>query len=440
MMDAEGGEGDMDGEGDEFEMDGMDGMDGMDEMDEGLGSDDSNANEAFAIALSNRVLESANRTEEKDGREEKDEKDEKESKEKEEEKEEEKEDEGGMPFWFQALCAADKLLVCLCSRGLSSSYALPPEVANAAVDPTNASALIREHLEWKEAEDLQLVQMADKFEEEGAKLMKGAIRDIFSGEKTARLCTSTYTALKKKSSGALQRRLELLRWFNRRLEVCLPYINLAQPEVSLSAVVAASRPWTSANRLFQCRGLLFASVRRDFVDATLDRICSAETPDKPRVTIDRLAAATALESGDSERHSVLVQACRQIGNVRPSQLLAPRPSGSNAHTAFEVNFKGENAEGQGGPYRQFFCDVSRELQSVQGEQGPSAPLSLFMPCPNFRVGVGNQRDTFVPQVTSRSPTQLSYFHFLGRLLGIVNHALLALLLPSSHPTITLAQD
>jgi other hect domain ubiquitin protein ligase E3 len=92
-----------------------------------------------------------------------------------------------------------------------------------------------------------------------------------------------------------------------------------------------------------------------------------ETPDKPRVTIDRLAAATALESGeDSERHSVLVQVFRQIGAVHPSRFLAPRPSGSNAHTAFEVNFKGENAEGQGGPYRQFFSDLSRELQLVTG--------------------------------------------------------------------------
>lgn len=45
--------------------------------------------------------------------------------------------------------------------------------------------------------------------------------------------------------------------------------------------------------------------------------------------------------------------------LRPSQ-----PRGAEPHLSFEVDFDGEDVEGQGGPYRQFFTDVSQELQIV----------------------------------------------------------------------------
>ena len=43
-------------------------------------------------------------------------------------------------------------------------------------------------------------------------------------------------------------------------------------------------------------------------------------------------------------------------------MLRPKkPTGSNAHVAFEVKLTDEVAEGEGGPYRAFFEDISKEL-------------------------------------------------------------------------------
>lgn len=41
------------------------------------------------------------------------------------------------------------------------------------------------------------------------------------------------------------------------------------------------------------------------------------------------------------------------GMLRPNQ-----PRGADPHLSFEVYFKGEDVVGMGGPYRQFFSDIS----------------------------------------------------------------------------------
>jgi hypothetical protein len=168
-----------DGEGDEFEMHAADGF-----GDSGGDMDDSDGEEAFAIALSRRLSEAANRElrvepraehrgEEKEEREEKEDKEEKQ-----EEAEEAGEDADGLPLWFTALCSADRLLVCLISRDAGTFHPLPNAVVHAAVGATHAAALMKEHPSWSAAEDATLVRMADTLEEGGADLMKGDIPKV----------------------------------------------------------------------------------------------------------------------------------------------------------------------------------------------------------------------------------------------------------------------
>jgi other hect domain ubiquitin protein ligase E3 len=45
-----------------------------------------------------------------------------------------------------------------------------------------------------------------------------------------------------------------------------------------------------------------------------------------------------------------------LGLLRPK-----KPLGTEPHIAFEIVFKGEHVVGEGGPYRQFFADISKEL-------------------------------------------------------------------------------
>ena len=49
-----------------------------------------------------------------------------------------------------------------------------------------------------------------------------------------------------------------------------------------------------------------------------------------------------------------------MGDGGLSQLRPPKPTGET-HVAFEVILSGEKSEGTGGPYRQFFADISCEL-------------------------------------------------------------------------------
>jgi hypothetical protein len=97
--------------------------------------------------------------------------------------------------------------------------------------------------------------------------------------------------------------------------------------------------------------------------------------------------------------------------------------GADPHFSVKIVFKGENVQGEGGPYRQFFTDVSKELQGT---------LPLFTPCPNAVSGTGENRDKWVIAPSASQAQHLAMFEFLGRLMGaaIRTGVLLILDLPS----------
>ena len=60
-----------------------------------------------------------------------------------------------------------------------------------------------------------------------------------------------------------------------------------------------------------------------------------------------------------------------------------KPKGAEPHIAFEIVFKNEHVVGEGGPYRQFFTDISKELQPTKLERGTQQKLlDLLAPCAN----------------------------------------------------------
>lgn len=58
---------------------------------------------------------------------------------------------------------------------------------------------------------------------------------------------------------------------------------------------------------------------------------------------------------------MFTQAYEQIKDLDPSLLRPKDPGGGEPHMGFTVKFAGEDVEGDGGPYRQFFADVTAEL-------------------------------------------------------------------------------
>jgi len=87
-----------------------------------------------------------------------------------------------------------------------------------------------------------------------------------------------------------------------------------------------------------------------------------------------------------------------IARLRP---VAPLAGRGETHFAFKVIFKGEKVEGDGGPYRQFFDDISNELQpKKQGAEDEM--INLLKPSANNLGNEMHNKHLFVlnPRATS----------------------------------------
>eukprot|EP00466_Bigelowiella_natans_P021336 jgi/Bigna1/53538/estExt_Genewise1Plus.C_210001 len=113
------------------------------------------------------------------------------------------------------------------------------------------------------------------------------------------------------------------------------------------------------------------------------------------------------------RYSIFASAFRQLQNAPVSRFRVSKPSGAEPHLAFRIVTENEQVVGEAGPYRQFFTDISRELQ--QAELSP-----LFMPSPNHRNSMGDHRDKYIlKRAASHQCSEcLDMLRFLGVLFGI----------------------
>ncbi len=94
--------------------------------------------------------------------------------------------------------------------------------------------------------------------------------------------------------------------------------------------------------------------------------------------------------------------------------------GADPHISFSIVFRGEHVVGEGGPYRQFFTDVSQELQPMGGViKGTNQNLlGLLCPSPNNKTGSNVGKGKFVINTSRSSTHDLSLFEFLGILMGV----------------------
>jgi hypothetical protein len=113
--------------------------------------------------------------------------------------------------------------------------------------------------------------------------------------------------------------------------------------------------------------------------------------------------------------SMFLQAYDQAKSVDPAFFRAKTVPG-NPHISFKVEFKGEFVEGIAGPYRQFFSDISAELQNNDINLGKG--LRLLYPTSNNKAARGDLRDkyTFTPSYNNNAA--LGHYEFLGILMGI----------------------
>ena len=132
---------------------------------------------------------------------------------------------------------------------------------------------------------------------------------------------------------------------------------------------------------------------------------SNRTGDHVKITINR-RKATQHRLDPSKDPSAKNSLFGQIHS-----LLAPKPPAffRTSKRLWSVVFAGEGADDVGGPYRESLAGLCAELMS--------AATPLFLPSPNQRHNIGDQRDKFILNPAARRPLHMSMYQFLGRLMG-----------------------
>jgi len=185
---------------------------------------------------------------------------------------------------------------------------------------------------------------------------------------------------------------------------------------------------SSISKFFsECRNLFFSNVKFQIVSSMLEATSTSSEPERPRIVINRYTAASALQNG--EEYTIFGQAMEQflgLEKVNPWRLRPRTADMAPPHLAFEVKFQKEHVVGEGGPYREFFDEICRELQS------PDGLLSLLVPCPNQLLSFGENREKFIPGARRTDYLSLKKYEFLGRIMGMAlrTGVKLALDLPS----------
>lgn len=265
--------------------------------------------------------------------------------------------------------------------------------------------------------DLELVRYAEQLisEMDGGSALQMNVSHIKSITMESHLA-QLYPRLVKLSMPLICLRYEMLRQFNQKVSEVFPLVNMgSHGELST---------WLS-----DCRGLIFHGLKMNFVYRVLERTADG-TVACPSIILNRidisankdLVMATRTEDLFTKK-TAFGQAFTQLQNTDPMAFRRPKPNGAEPHFAMRVLFQKENVQGDGGPYRQFFTDIAKELAEV---------LPLLVPCPNAQTKIGNNRDKFVVTPSSNSNTYLKMYRFIGQLMGMAMRTgvMLAIDLPS----------
>jgi len=217
----------------------------------------------------------------------------------------------------------------------------------------------------------------------------------------------------------LQARVAFLQLLNELIINALPIVNLSKP--------AKRSVFSRHLRDPHIRSLFFFHLKRSLLRFTLLQTSVAPDTSRPvasqlfHLKLDVWLAQKLVQQGKmdrSGRKSLFGQMFQQLhlhrhdeenkygDHDRDPARFHVRWRGK----AWRTMLKGMYADDYGGVYRDILDRMCSELQS--------SILPLFIPCPNAREGIGENRNHFVPDPSATSPNQLAMFEFLGKLMGL----------------------
>lgn len=214
----------------------------------------------------------------------------------------------------------------------------------------------------------------------------------------------------------------LLKVLNSNLLKSIHYLKMTTNDLIYENIWLSLSDYISA-----LRDLWMLPIRLELTHRVLQK--TALTRDEvPKITLERLkmnkeGSGNKLFSKDgvsikNKDDFIFTKSFDQLKEM-PTTLLRPiKPQGAEPHISFEVIFKGENVMGEAGPYRQYFADISSELQASSIKPASSTKnLHLLCPSPNNDAKLGRGRDKFVVNPSANSSYHLQLFEFLGILMG-----------------------
>ncbi|KAK1945324.1 Ultraviolet-B receptor UVR8 [Phytophthora citrophthora] len=343
-----------------------------------------------------------------------------------------------------------------------------------------------EHSLWRIAVDRDLLNIVNDFCEVSRispwNLTPSQLLNLIK-EKTPVLEQTSVSCVLSVPSEKLEKmviaRFALLRFCNMYVRQALPFFDLTWHYFLPDSNSLPCR------LISQCRGSLFVCVKNVLWTALMER--TANSPKKaddeydypedlPQLQVNRLkAAASKCHEGtvSSLFLSLFGQAFEELHflPLKTLRMVYSHPMDDGQLRSFKVKFEGEGVDDYGGPYREFFSQFFAELQMLHVPEteknenqpldhsangGPSSTsmkldpnisvsecvLPFLMPSPNWRNGVGANREKFVlngalinrqgegdklPKKTVRCPPGESaeekrqlyceMFHFFGQMIG-----------------------
>ena len=236
-----------------------------------------------------------------------------------------------------------------------------------------------------------------------------------------------YPTLQKYSLAEIRYSWALIKTFNRNLAEGIDFINTysAIPYnfeakwFNLGTYLSAFRNlWMTPIKIELSQKIMHkTAISRDHVPkVTIERLKGLA--EKEKQTPASLSSTKEIVSHKIKEEFVFTKAYEQLKDVSTTLFRPVKPAGSDPFLAFEIIFKGELAMGEAGPYRQFFADISQELQPNNVSLASQYKnLNLLVPSPNNYAKLGEGRDNFVINPSAKTSYHLQLFEFLGILMG-----------------------
>ena len=242
----------------------------------------------------------------------------------------------------------------------------------------------------------------------------------------------------------------IIKYYNNCLKASIPYIKPPSPYKTIlknsaeGDYILIPLHETISTFLTNTRGLIFNSIKTSLLSSIIDssefseeeiqipemkferlEIASNIEKKKNEVTkimanniyladviddqkIDNLNIKNLLKNNLSEKDSLFLQAFNQYKYYDISSYRSKKFPG-DPKIAFKVVFKNEFVQGLGGPYRQFFSDISKELNEY---------LPLLIETQNNINKKGEFKDCYTINPSYNEINALEQYEFLGVLMGI----------------------